>query len=294
MPKNTISHYFEYAALRTAQAVFNLLPRKLTLAAGACLGSCLYYCGIYRSVVRKNMEFTGIVDAAQQKVITKKLYRNMGRYGSEFLRPSQKLPPYSVEHLDIAQSINDAGKGSIVVLAHFGNWELLAAIFGSQFHDLNVLAKPMHNQIVERWLYSKRTGSHVTPIYTSKAVRSILQVLKRNGMVSMLIDQNPGRNGTPSVFLGKPANTVRTVAGMLYKMECGIIFAYALLENNGKYRIVIEEGPHLDISRDNQEQFIEAYQRAHNDVLSRWITRYPEHYFGWFHRRFRGFLSYKS
>jgi len=258
------------------------------------LGSCLYYCGIYRRVVRKNMEFTGIVDAAQQKIITKKLYRNMGRYGSEFLRPSQKLPPYSVEHLDIAQSINDAGKGSIVVLAHFGNWELLAAIFGTQFHDLNVLAKPMHNQIVERWLYSKRTGSHVTPIYTSKAVRSILQVLKRNGMVSMLIDQNPGRNGTPSVFLGKPANTVRTVAGMLYKMECGIIFAYALLENNGKYRIVIEEGPHLDISRDNQEQFIEAYQRAHNDVLSRWITRYPEHYFGWFHRRFRGFLSYKS
>jgi KDO2-lipid IV(A) lauroyltransferase len=291
--KDSVVHYLQYFLLRCLEAVINVLPRKLTLAIGAFFGDCFYYCGVYRRVVSRNMQHTGLFDAQQQKMIMKKLYRNMGRYAADFLRSSQKLPLYTIEHPDVAQSVSDAGKGTLVVMAHFGNWEILGPIFGARFSDLHVLTKPMHNQVMERWLFSKRMGGNVTPIYASQALRKMVQVLKRYGMIALLIDQNAGRNGSPSNFLGKPANTVRTVAGLFHKLQCGVIFAYGLLEKNGTYRIVIEDGPRLAVSPNDPEQFITAYQQAHNDVLSRWITEYPEHYFGWFHRRFRGFLSYK-
>jgi len=117
-------------------------------------------------------------------------------------------------------------------------------------------------------------------------------VLSRGGIIAMLIYQNAGSQGTPAPFLGKNTSTVRTVAGLLHKTDCGIVFAYALLEKNGTYRVEIEEGPHLDAPKNDQERFIAAYQKAHNDVLSGWIVRHPDHYFGWFHRRFKDVFSY--
>ena len=119
-----------------------------------------------------------------------------------------------------------------------------------------------------------------------------MTVLRRGGIIAMLIDQYAGGQGSPSPFLGKNTSTVRTVAGLLHKTDCGIVFAYALLQNDGTYAVEIEEGPHLDVSRDDQEQFITAYQKTHNDVLSRWIVQHPDHYFGWFHRRFKDVMSY--
>jgi KDO2-lipid IV(A) lauroyltransferase len=287
-----LAHHFEYWLLRSLEVMTRLLPRKICLAFGAFLGACLYVFRVYRNVVDTNMDHVGLFDARKRKKIIRSLYRNTGRIFADFLRPSDLPPPYYVNNLDIAKKVFSRGKGSIVVLAHFGNWEALASVFGLQFYDLNVLAKPMRNRLVEKWLVAKRNRAHVTPIYASQALRKMLTVLRRGGIIAMLIDQYAGGQGTPAPFLGKTANTVRTVAGLLHKTDCGIVFAYALLQKDGKYRIEMEEGPALSTPHSEQDRFIADYQKAHNEVLSRWITEYPEHYFGWFHRRFKDYISY--
>jgi Kdo2-lipid IVA lauroyltransferase/acyltransferase len=247
--------------------------------------------GIYRNVVEKNMDHVGFAKGKERRKIVKNLYRNVGKIFADFLRPSDIPPPYEIDNFDMAKAVFAKGKGGIVVLAHFGNWEILANVFGMKLYDLNVLAKSMENKLVEKWLTAKRMKAHVTPIDTDSVLRKMLMVLKRGGIIAMLIDQHAGAHGTPSPFLGKPANTVRTVAGMLQKTGCGIVFTYALLEKNDVYRIHIEEGPDLGLAK-NDEQFVAAYQKAHNDVLSRWIMAYPDHYFGWFHRRFKYIITY--
>ncbi len=287
-----LSHRLEYLGLRLIEALVRLLPRSLSLRVGALVGMALYYTGVYRKVVDRNFDHTGLYDEPRKREIIRRLYANMGRYGTDFLRAGGAPPPYKVENLSGVNNALAAGKGMIAVLAHFGNWELLASIFGSHFADLNVLARPMHNPVVEHWLYAKRTRARVTPIYASGALRKIVTVLGRNGIIAMLIDQYAGDQGTPVSFLGRQANTVRTVAGILHKTECGIVLPYALLEPDGSYRVVIEDAPPISVSREAKEEFIAAAQQAHNDVLSRWIERYPEHYFGWFHRRFKDTISY--
>jgi KDO2-lipid IV(A) lauroyltransferase len=290
--KIPIGHYIEYYLLRFVEAAINFLPRRACLLIGSFLGTGLYYSGIYRKTVRTNFEYVDIFKKKDVPVITKKLYENTAKVWMDFLR-QRDPPPYSVNNLDVLKTVMARGKGTIVVLAHLGNWELLARIFGTVVGDLNVLARPMKNTLVEKWLVSKRESGHVSQIYAANSLRKMLTVIKRNGIIAMLIDQYAMEHGTLVTFLGKPANTVRTAAGLHYKTGCSVIFARALLEKDNSYTIEIEEGPILDRSAGGQEGFIAACQKAHNDVLTRWITAYPEQYFGWFHRRFKDTISYK-
>ena len=289
-----ISHIAEYAALRLLQALLALLPRQAALMFGGFFGNCLYFCGAYRKIVRKNMAFVNIWTPEEQKKITRKLYRMMGRYAVDFLRPRTPLPPHRVSDYDLVQPLFDKGKGIIVLLGHFGNWELLADIFGSKIKRLCVVAKPMRNKLVDAWLARKRAAASIETIYADKALRRIYEAIKSNGMVAVLIDQNAGNQGTMAPFLGKETSTVRTVAGIVRKTGCAVLPVYALLRDDGSYDVPISVAPQPEVTGKSDEECITAYQRQHNDILSAWIRRYPEHWFGWFHKRFRDSVQYNS
>ncbi|MFP4165171.1 MAG: lysophospholipid acyltransferase family protein [Chitinispirillaceae bacterium] len=287
-----ISHYFEYAALRLLEIAVNLLPRRIALSLGAAGGNILYFSGIYKKIVWKNLNHVGFWDEQQSRIIVKKLYRNMGRYAVDFLRSS--LPPHKIHNFNTIPELLERGKGIIIVLAHFGNWELLAAVFGSKLDNLNVIAKPMHNPLVEKWLYRKRTASSVTTIHTSKALRKMYKVLKENGLTAILIDQHLQKMGTPAPFLGKTADTVRTVAGLVRKTDAGVLPVYALLREDSSYEIQISHAPLPEHNGTDEEETVKRIQIQHNNIISQWIREHPEHWFGWFHRRFRGYIRYKD
>ncbi|MDR2578073.1 MAG: lysophospholipid acyltransferase family protein [Chitinispirillales bacterium] len=273
----------------------NIIPRRVGLALGAVAGRVLYALGVYRKVVRKNFDHVGIWKHGEVRKITLRLYRNIGRYAVDFLRGGGRLPPYRLVDEHIYNDARAGGKGMIIVLAHFGNWELLAAIFGRQVDDLNVVAKPMRNPLTEKWLLKKRTALSVETIYTKNALRGMLSAIKRNGIVAMLIDQHLGKNmGTPTPFLGKTASTVRTAAGLAHKTGAVALPVYAIMDSDGSYSINFTktEPPNSDSA--DEESIISAIQALHNDIISQWIIKHPDHWFGWFHRRFKGYVDYKS
>lgn len=258
---------------------------------------------MYRKIVRKNFEHVGIWGPGIARRITVRLYRNIGRYAVDFLRSGGRPPPpYQTRDYELCTEARAKGKGVIVILAHFGNWELLAALFGRKEDDLNVVAKPMGNPLVEKWLLRKRTAFSVRTIHTKNALRGMLGALKRNGIVAVLIDQYLGASmGTPAPFLGKTASTVRTAAGLAYKTGAAAIPVYAIMNDDGSYTVrLIKTEPPVPASNNgdgggvDEEAAISVIQAQHNNILSGWITEYPEHWFGWFHRRFKGYADYDS
>jgi KDO2-lipid IV(A) lauroyltransferase len=282
----------EYAALRIVEFAANVTPRRLALAVGGVVGRLLCLLGVYRGIVQKNFDHAGLWDRGDVDKIARKLYRNMGRYAVDFLRRG-RLPPYRLNRYAIYADAYDRGKGVVIVLAHFGNWELLASIWGKRLSDLNVVAKPMANPLVENWLLKKRTALGVKTIYTDNALRGMLTALKRGGVTAILIDQNMGSMGTPAPFLGKTASTVRTVAGLVRKTGAAAVPMYAIMRDDGSYDInFFDAEPPPEGTDTDGEAAITAIQKQHNDVLSQWITKHPEHWFGWFHRRFKGFVKY--
>jgi KDO2-lipid IV(A) lauroyltransferase len=241
------------------------------------------------------MEFVNIWTPDEQQRITIKLYRMMGKYAVDFLRRTARLPPHRIHNLELIQPLLDKGKGVIVLLGHFGNWELLADMFGSHFSGLlNVVAKPMRNKLVDNWLARKRTAASVETIYVDHALRKIYQTLKKSQLVAILIDQHPGSQGTMAPFLGKETSTIRTVAGLVHKTGCAVLPTYALLRDDNTYDVVISVAPQPELSGKSGEEAITVLQTQHNDILSGWIRQNPEHWFGWFHKRFRESIKYNE
>jgi KDO2-lipid IV(A) lauroyltransferase len=218
----------------------------------------------------------------------------MGRYAVDFLREGP-LPPHRIHNEQVIDQLFGRGKGIIVLLAHYGNWELLASIFGAKIKDLNVIAMPMRNPLVEQWLLRKRTAAAVSTIHTKKALRKIYTVLKRNGMAATLVDQFIKNMGTPAPFLGKEASTVRTVAGLAFKTGAAVMPARAVLAKDGSYDVYFEEAPLPPrLENEDDESYISKIQAQHNDIISQWISDSPEHWFGWFHKRFKMYVSYSA
>jgi Kdo2-lipid IVA lauroyltransferase/acyltransferase len=291
--KPTVSHIIEYTALRCLEIVVRILPRPLALFAGSLLGKAIYLFGFYRDVLNKNMRYVELCPDTELPALQRKLYGNIGRNMAEFLRYSKKLPPFTIDNPKLLDELLALKTGFVVVLGHFGAWEFMAAVFGSRLRDLNVLAKPMRNKLVEEWLARKRAGFRVTTIDTDKAMRKIVRVIDRNGIIAILIDQHVGSTqGTMVPFLGKTANTARTVAGLIEKTGFPLIGGYALLKPDGDYVVNLEKIDTSDIPQANGDLFIAECQKRHNDVLSRWIMAHPDHYFGWFHKRFKEALRY--
>ena len=242
------SYIVEYLLLRLLQALLSLLPRKAALAFGALFGKSLYISGAYRKIVRKNMAFVNIWTPEEQKKITGKLYRMMGRYAVDFLRPSSPLPTHEIHNIELIQPLFNKGKGIIVLLGHFGNWELLADIFGSKIPNLSVVAKPMRNKLVDAWLARKRSAASVDTIYSDKALRRIYEAIKDNHMVAVLIDQNAGNQGTSVPFLARETSTIRTVAGLVRKTGCAVLPTYALLRDDNTYHVEISVAPQPELA----------------------------------------------
>ncbi|MBN2038337.1 MAG: lysophospholipid acyltransferase family protein [Chitinispirillaceae bacterium] len=291
--QTTIAHYLEYYSLRLLQELLSIMPRNAALRIGAAIGTLLYWSGAYRSIVRKNMDLVGWWTPVQTAAIKKRLYRNMGRYAVDFLRSTRPRPNYRTHNFETIEAMQQKGKGTIVLLAHFGNWEILADLFGSRVRNLNVVAKPMKNRLVDSWLARKRDNARVTTIYMKNALRRIYSALRNNDLVAVLIDQHAGGGqGTPIPFLGKETATVRTVAGLVHKTGCAVMPVYAIMQEDGAYDIVIAAAEPPDLSGMTEDECITAYQIQHNEIIGSWIRMYPEHWFGWFHKRFREHVRY--
>lgn len=285
-------HKFEYFILRALELMLALIPRRIGLKLGEIAGSILYISGIYRRTVIANMRYVGYWSEEQMTQIIKAFYKNIGRYAADFLRPSSPLPLYRIHNLEGLQAATAQEKGTIAILGHIGNWEVLANVFSRIVKDLSVVAKPMKNEFVDEWLARKRDQADVDTIYTRQALRKIMEVIRRKGTLAILIDQHGGKHGTTVPFLGKDANTVRTVAGIHYKTGCAVVPLYSIMQPDGSYDIYIDNLDPIDTTGMSEDEAITAYQRQHNEIISSWIIKYPEHWFGWFHKRYRGIIKY--
>lgn len=287
-----IVHIVEYSALRGLQGFARACPRRGVLWLGDALGALLWLIRFRRGVVDQNLRLVARWDRSEQRRIVRDLYRYMGRYAADMLRLPASMPPLTVEGERALHETRTANGGTLVLFAHFGNWELLMPVLANRLGGLTVIAKPMKNPLVNRWLVSQRAtcGFEVAP--PGNAVRTALRVLRSGGAVAVAVDQWPGEMGSPCPFLGKVTKTVRTVAGLANLTGCTTLAACAPMETSGHYRVVVQSVPLSEDLPSDDRAAVAAIQQHHNDILSAWIMAAPEHWFGWLHRRFKDLLDY--
>src|SRR6266851_8364264 len=98
------------------------------------------------------------------------------------------------------------GKGVLFATAHLGNWELSAFAHALMSAPMGVVVRPLDNPRIDALVESRRAASGNHLIGKKDFARSILQALKNNEAVGVLVDQNAGfEDGVFVDFFGIPA-----------------------------------------------------------------------------------------
>ena len=206
-----------------------LLPKRWAMQLGSSIGTlCYYLIKKRRSIAVNNLQiaFGNHFTKSQRTEICKASFINVGKTCVEFLR----FPKLNVENIwhevsvEGAENLHTAlagGKGVIVFLPHFGNWELLSLVYGALIPDrAKAIAFPLKNALLNAYIWQNREQMSLKLIPRKRAIRETLRALRNNDAVGFFADQNAGPEGVFVDFLGKPASAARGPVTLALKTGC--------------------------------------------------------------------------
>jgi KDO2-lipid IV(A) lauroyltransferase len=281
-------YFLEAAIVWFLVFLSSVIPGKAVCFLGRMITKIAFLLRIRLTVVRENLKaaLPEITEPERGKIINK-LYRNTGEFFSEFLRPVRldriKMEISGEENIALAKA---RGKGAIILPGHLGNWELMGKKLAAYPIEAFVVAKPMQNPLVERLIKKRREKAGLGIIYQKNAVKKIVEKLHKNSFVGILMDQDAGNDGVFVPFFGREASTVPTVSILALKYDCTVLPAHLIKVSEEKYLFQIHPAI-VTVRTGDKNQDILTNTRRYNEFLEAQIRRFPDQYFGWFHKRWK-------
>jgi KDO2-lipid IV(A) lauroyltransferase len=190
--------------------------------------------------------------------------------------PRMELSVDGTEHLTAART---AGKGAILVSAHFGNWEAARMAAKQAGFETGIIYRAFNNRYLDRFTMNliPVAGSPVLQ-KGRQGMRDLMRHVADGGAVMILVDQR--NSGAPFLdFLGHPAETVTVAADLAHKTGAALIPTRAV-RNVAEQRFDVRFEP--PVTGDDPM----AMMQTVNDRLGAWVEEHPEHWF-WYHRRWK-------
>jgi KDO2-lipid IV(A) lauroyltransferase len=191
-----------------------------------------------------------------------------------------------IDNVDLINEKNKLGKGIILLSAHFGNWEYIAASASLQCNKkFSIIVKNQRNKFVNDWMNRMRTKwlNEVVPLGVS--VRNIFSVLKNNGIAAMVADQRGPEDGLKIDFFGKKTSVFTGPAALSLKTGATIILGIPIRQKDYFYKSTLVELDKSNLPEDEQEQIKILTERMIR-YLEKIISEHPEQWL-WMHRRWK-------
>ncbi len=147
--------------------------------------------------------------------------------------------------------------------------------------------RPLDNPLLDALVSRMRQRTGLRIVSKHRGLREMLRLLKAGTLALFLTDQDAGHQGVWAPFLGRPASTIDTPFRLARKYDLPVyVLAVHRLEEGQGCRIdsagPIEMGKTGDLERDLRIGVARA-----NQALGAFISRWPDQYFGWLHRRWK-------
>jgi KDO2-lipid IV(A) lauroyltransferase len=285
--------YLQYLLMKGFSLFINLLPEDFSLWCGKQLGSMLFQLDWERrkvALANLHVAFGGEKSERELLAIARGTFQNLGMMAIEFFRiPKMDVETFrkrvEIEGLEEALRLLGKGKGALLLLSHFGNWEMMGIMSKLIGNTIMVIAKPMKkNKRIDQFITAIRNAAGLEVISSIKASRVVIKALSQNRVVGILIDQRAKRSeGIWADFFGKKAPTTPGLAVLAMKTGAPVVPVFMVRNGFGKHRLVIQKPLELvhtgDIKKD-----VETNTQLFNRTLESMIRLYPDQWF-WVHRR---------
>jgi KDO2-lipid IV(A) lauroyltransferase len=276
--------------------VLSLIPDFLLYPIGIAIGF-IGYC-LDRRHIPIGMKNLAIAfperSAAERRRILRASYINLGRGGAELVRLggffSQRLKRRVEYHrFDYWGEVmaRHPGRGLLILSAHFGNFELLAAGHAMHGFQINLVHHTQRFLAGDALITFVRERAGVEIIRKHAAARAVLKALRRNETVGIPFDQNAKRSEAVFVpFFNEPAATTSGLARLVAISGAPVVPAFIVREPDMRsHRIEIQDEVPIQRSGDAAAD-IEENTRRFVKVVEDMVRRYPEQFL-WTHRRYR-------
>ncbi len=282
----------EAAALTVVRAIAGALPDAASWWAGAAVGFGFWALDAShrRLAVRQLRAAFPTRTDAECRAIARKTFIHFGQLLVVLIKVSTLSAEQVRQRVEFdgeerVQQALAAGKGVILSSGHFGFWELQGIAHPLVLPPMHVLARPLDNPALHRWLEETRTKTGNSVIYRRGAVRRVLRALEHNECVAIMIDQHIQNADAVTVdFFNRPAATTNAMAALALRTGAPVIPVFALPMPGGRFRLLYDH-PVQPPAPESPDPVREFTQRC-TDVLEMYVRRYP-HLWLWMHRRWR-------
>jgi len=273
-----------------------LLSDHAAVVLGSWLGSAGYWLlRKYRLRTLRNLRlaFGDELNERQRREVALEVFRNCGRSMAEFVlqRRWRKADlERRVRFLGAEACLRtlDEGRGILVVVAHFGNWELAAAATVQCLGiPLGAVARELSNRGLDRVLNQSRAASGVQVFLRGRGVRPMVKHLKAGKPLAVLVDQDTHKgHGIFVPFFGRPALTQRGPGLLAWRQNVPIVPIAMVRNPDGfTHTLHIEEAIKAPQGAERDEA-VEFLVRSYTGVFERHIRRFPSQWM-WMHDRWR-------
>ncbi len=179
------------------------------------------------------------------------------------------------------------GTGCIAVTGHIGNWELLAAFFAWRGIRVSAVARRIYvvglNEMIVSW--RRRQGVETILRESPDSARRILAVLKENGILAMVVDQDTHVPSISVPFFGRLARTPVAAAALAIRRNLPIVPVFIQRTGPIGWKVIVR--PPLDPVREqDRKHAIRELTSRLNASIEQQIRANPAEW-PWWHRRWR-------
>lgn len=189
------------------------------------------------------------------------------------------------EGWSLVEQLLARGRGVVALTAHTGNWDLLGAYFAHRGVPVSTVAREVRSAPLQKLLAELRERYRIRTIWrlNRNGVRDIVRVLKENGVLAALIDQDTYVTSVFSSFFGRAARTPSSLVELALKLDSAIVSVFIVRVGLCRYRIELEEIPR---PQGSSPQAVLEVLEIYHQRLERLLRRYPWQWV-WFHKRWR-------
>lgn len=264
-----------------AIAPFMALPHRAGLALFGGLGRLALPLTPFARRIADNLRHVGR-DPGEARALAAQVGDNFGRVVLEYIqmgrlaRRRRARRATGLEHLRAAVA---AGRGVVLVSAHFGNWEVARLAARDAGVEVGLIYRAFNNAPFDALARAKiRLAGEPVMAKGREGRRAMVRHLRGGGAMLILLDQRLG-GGPELPFLGRPAQTASAMADLALRLGAPVVPVSARRRADGASFDVAFEPP---LTRETGE----ATMRAVNARYEAWIDAAPGQWF-WLHRRWK-------
>ncbi|MBX6342778.1 MAG: lipid A biosynthesis acyltransferase, partial [Thermomicrobiaceae bacterium] len=248
-----------------------LLPRPLAYWIADRLGELVYLAfPTYRENVIDNVSHVLGKAPSSRRVrrVARQAFRNSARNFVDLLR----VPSVSPEELRASVRWSDesrrrldevvaAGKGGVIVSAHYGAFDYVGQVLWAHGYDLTVLTTRTVPEFIDTAVSHLRAsrGARLESA-TPGGVRRVLSRLKRGELIGLIADRDFFQSGIPVTFFGRETTLPPGPVRMARDTGAPIVAAFARRLHHG-YQLSVEPPFHVEKTADAEADVRRGLQR---------------------------------